>query len=136
MPRDGLYSALFDETHGKPGTYTFEVQVESDGVSVAYPENGERLLPGESFVLDPSRSSGVSLRWHSLSARSGLKRAGTSKAGEPEKHQLVGAEGMILHNATSHIRMSGMMGEVPTIRENVFGLAKSLNEQPVIFCYS
>jgi calcium-activated chloride channel regulator 4 len=53
VPRDGLYSALFDETHGKPGTYTFEVQVESDGISVDYPENGERLLPEESFVLDP-----------------------------------------------------------------------------------
>lgn len=51
--RDGLYSALFDETHGNPRTYTFEVQVERDGVSVVYPENGERLLPGESFVLDP-----------------------------------------------------------------------------------
>lgn len=53
VPRDGLYSALFDETHGDPGTYTFEVEVESDGISVSYPENGELLLPGESFVLDP-----------------------------------------------------------------------------------
>ncbi len=53
VPRDGLYSALFDETHGDPGTYTFTVDVESDGVSATYPEHGERLLPGESFVLDP-----------------------------------------------------------------------------------
>jgi hypothetical protein len=53
VPRDGLYSALFDETHGDPGTYTFVVDVENDGVTATYPEHGEPLVPGESFVLDP-----------------------------------------------------------------------------------
>jgi hypothetical protein len=50
---DGLFSALFDETHGNPGTYSFEVVVESDGVSATYPEHGELLLPDESFDRDP-----------------------------------------------------------------------------------
>jgi hypothetical protein len=53
VANDGMYSALFDETHGAPGTYFFEVIAESDGSSVVYPEHGERLLPGESYVLDP-----------------------------------------------------------------------------------
>jgi hypothetical protein len=53
VERDGLYSALFDETFGQPGTYTFVVDVESDEASVAYPDHGELLLPDESFVLDP-----------------------------------------------------------------------------------
>jgi hypothetical protein len=51
VPRDGLFSALFDETHGDPGTYTFEVDVESDGATVDYPLAGELLLPDESFEL-------------------------------------------------------------------------------------
>ena len=53
VPRDGLYSALFDETHDEQGTYTFEVDVESDGASVAFAENGELLLPGEAFDHGP-----------------------------------------------------------------------------------
>ncbi|MEU4769459.1 VWA domain-containing protein [Actinosynnema sp. NPDC023794] len=53
VAEDGTYSALFDETHGDPGTYTFEVEVESDGTSAWYPERGEQLLPGESYTLDP-----------------------------------------------------------------------------------
>jgi len=53
VPRDGLYSALFDETHGQEGTYTFEVVVESDGATASYPEHGERLVDGESFDLPP-----------------------------------------------------------------------------------
>jgi hypothetical protein len=37
---DGLYSALFRET-GRPGIYTVEVSVESDGKSAAYPKTHE-----------------------------------------------------------------------------------------------
>lgn len=48
---DGLYGALFDETHGAPGTYTFEVDVTTD--SARYPEAGELPIAGEAFDLDP-----------------------------------------------------------------------------------
>ncbi|GAA0966698.1 VWA domain-containing protein [Actinocorallia libanotica] len=53
LARDGLYSALFDETHDQQGTYTFEVEVESDGKTVAYADSGELLLSGDSHDPEP-----------------------------------------------------------------------------------
>ena len=52
VPLDGLYSTVFRNTK-RPGMYRFEVDVESDGSSVAYAEAGERLRTGEAFVHDP-----------------------------------------------------------------------------------
>jgi hypothetical protein len=51
LPRDGVYSTLFDETHEAEGTYTFLVDVASDDTT-DYAEGGEPLLLGESFSRD------------------------------------------------------------------------------------
>jgi len=47
IPKDGTYSALFDETHDLDGFYTFQVEVTSDGSSTFYPDAGEPLVPGD-----------------------------------------------------------------------------------------
>jgi hypothetical protein len=47
IPKDGLYSALFDETHGYEGVVSLEVDVTSDGTSVFYADAGERLVEGD-----------------------------------------------------------------------------------------
>jgi hypothetical protein len=50
---DGVYSTLFRDTT-KPGVYTFEVIVQSDGQSVRYAEEaGELQYPDEIFTYDP-----------------------------------------------------------------------------------
>ncbi|MCD2443052.1 VWA domain-containing protein [Agromyces sp. SYSU K20354] len=53
VPKDGMYSALFDETHDLEGIYTFQVAVVSDGVSAFYPEVGERLVVGDAVNTNP-----------------------------------------------------------------------------------
>lgn len=53
IPKDGTYSALFDETHDLDGFYTFQVEVTSDGGSTFYPESGERLVAGDATNTDP-----------------------------------------------------------------------------------
>ena len=52
VPMDGLYSTIFRKTK-RPGMYRFEVDVESDGSSVAYADAGEKLRAGEAYIHDP-----------------------------------------------------------------------------------
>ena len=49
---DGLYSTVFAETK-RPGMYRFEVDVESDGSSVAYRGAHERPVEGQEFEYPP-----------------------------------------------------------------------------------
>ena len=53
IAKDGMYSALFDETHDVEGVYAFQVDVVGDGSSTFYPEVGERLLPGDAVNTNP-----------------------------------------------------------------------------------
>jgi hypothetical protein len=53
IANDGLYSALFDETHGFAGVVSFEVDVTSDGSSVFYADAGERLVLGDDVNTAP-----------------------------------------------------------------------------------
>ncbi|WP_431958721.1 VWA domain-containing protein [Nocardia lijiangensis] len=53
IPNDGLYSALFDETHGFSGIVSFEVDVTNDGSSAFYADAGERLVPGDVVNTSP-----------------------------------------------------------------------------------
>jgi hypothetical protein len=53
IPKDGTYSALFDETHDVEGIYTFQVEVTSDGAAVFYPDEAERRVPGDAENTTP-----------------------------------------------------------------------------------
>jgi hypothetical protein len=53
IPKDGTFSALFDETHDVEGIYTFQVEVTSDGSSAFYPDETERPVPGDAENTTP-----------------------------------------------------------------------------------
>lgn len=53
IPKDGTFSALFDETHDVEGIYTFQVEITSDGSSAFYPEETERPVPGDAENTTP-----------------------------------------------------------------------------------